>query len=78
MTLTPPACFPVQSSLLACVGYDADESILQLQFCDGDIYQYFDVPAVIYEILLAAESKGTCFNHHIRGHFRYALLSRPR
>jgi len=50
---------PVVSSLLANIGYDAGEWILQLEFCDGAIHQYFDVPAAIY---LAAESKGACFN----------------
>jgi hypothetical protein len=74
MTLAQAPSIPVQSSLLANVRYNHDESILQLEFCDGAIYQYFDVPAEIYTSLLTAESKGNYFNHRIRGHFRHVLL----
>lgn len=78
MTLAAVPSVPVQSSLLANVRYQPGESILQLEFCDGAIYQYFDVPASIYNSLLAAESKGNYFNRHIRGHFSHALISRDR
>src|ERR1700682_1412614 len=40
----PAAPVPVNSTLLASVTYDAGQSILQLEFCDGAIYRYFAVP----------------------------------
>jgi hypothetical protein len=78
MTLAEARPIRVQSSLLASVGYDSGESILRLEFRDGAIYQYFDVPAEIYHRLLAAESKGNYFNLQIRGSFSCALISRAR
>jgi len=67
----------VDSSLLASAGYDAGESVLQLEFRDGAIYRYFAVPAAVYDDLLAADSKGSYFNKQIRGRFLY-ILRRPR
>jgi KTSC domain len=78
MTLTESAPVLVNSTLLASVAYAGDDSILQLEFCDGAIYRYFAVPADIHNGLLGAESKGSYFNREIRGRFRYALIRRPR
>jgi hypothetical protein len=78
MALAEAPSIPVQSSLLANVAYASGESILQLEFRNGAIYQFFDVPQEIYTRLLAAESKGNYFNRRIRSHFRYALVRRAR
>ena len=77
MTLSQAKPVAVNSSLLANVSYDAGQSVLQLELCDGAIYRYFDVPLVIYEGLLAADSKGSYFNNgEIRDCFRYARVRR--
>jgi hypothetical protein len=78
MTLSQAKPVAVNSSLLANVSYDAGQSVLQLELCDGAIYRYFDVPPVIYEDLLAAESKGSYFNREIRDCFRYACVRRSQ
>lgn len=78
MTLTQAVPIPVNSTLLASVLYDASESILQLEFCDGVIYRYFDVPAAIHTALLQAASKGAYFNRQIRSRFCHALLRRSQ
>jgi hypothetical protein len=77
MTLTEAGPVPVNSTLLASVTYDVGESILQLEFCDGAIYRYVAVPAAIHKGLLAADSKGSYFNLHIRSRFRYTRFRRP-
>lgn len=61
---------PVSSSNLKSVGYDHDEKVLEIEFHRGGIYQYFDVPKLVYKSLLAAKSKGTYFVENIRGAFR--------
>jgi hypothetical protein len=66
----------VESSTLATVAYDEDRELLQLRFCSRAVYQYFGVPAALYQSLLAAPSKGRYFNHAIRGRFRYRLILR--
>jgi len=68
---------PVESSTLASVAYDAGSKILQLEFCDRTIYQYFHVPAEVHEALWRAPSKGQYFNRAIRGQFAFALGPAP-
>ena len=65
----------VESTTLARVAYDAGHQLLQLEFRDRAVYQYFGVPAEVYEALLCAPSKGGYFNRFIRGQFAYALGS---
>lgn len=62
----------VESTTLAKVAYDADRAVLQLEFCDQAVYEYFGVPAEVHEALLCAPSKGSYFNRVIRGQFAYA------
>jgi hypothetical protein len=69
---------PVASSLLASVAYDADQCLLQLEFHSGALYHYFDVPPSIYRQLMAADSKGSYFNHSIRGCFLHRLVPTRR
>ena len=61
----------VESTTLSTIAYDDARNLLQLEFCSGAIYQYFDVPAVVHVDLLRASSKGTYFNRIIRGRFAY-------
>lgn len=63
----------VESSNISEVGYDAQTQTLEIMFKDGNIYQYFDVPAHIHAELLAG-SPGKFFHANIRGVYRYARL----
>lgn len=64
----------VVSSLLSSVGYAIDAT-LELEFRSGAIYRYFAVPHRVFQGLIAAESKGAYFNHHVRDGFRYQRLA---
>lgn len=64
----------VNSTTLRTVGYDAERQLLQIEFQNRSIYQYFGVPASVYEELLEAPSKGAYFNRSIRPKFDYALV----
>lgn len=57
---------PVQSSNLASVGYDPQNSILEIEFNNGSIYQYTGVPQEVYEGLMNADSKGSYFHYNIK------------
>jgi len=57
---------PVESSDLASIGYDANTSILEIQFNNGSIYQYSDVPEGTYDGLMTAESKGRFLDQHVK------------
>ena len=52
----------VSSSNLAEVGYDPDTETLEIMFRHGSVYQYFNLPAFIYERLLQADSPEKFFN----------------
>ena len=64
----------VASSNLAEVGYDSDLETLEVQFKSGGIYQYFIVPAFMYERLMSADSLGRFFNAEIKGHYPEAKV----
>jgi hypothetical protein len=64
----------VDSATLRTIGYDADRQLLQIEFQNRSLYQYFDVPEVVYEELMQAPSKGAYFNRSIRPRFDYALV----
>lgn len=65
----------VASSNLASVGYDRSTEILEVEFLDGSIYQYFNVPQSIYEQLMQAPSKGGFLNSCIKGIFAFSRVN---
>lgn len=65
---------PVSSSNLHSVGYDASSRTLEIEFNDGSVYQYYDVPPAIYSGLMNAASHGTYFHANIRDRFRFRKL----
>ena len=66
----------VRSSVLRSVGYDQEQRVLEIEFTNGAVYQYFDVPAEVYRGLMAAESHGRYFNQHVRSAgYRYQRMN---
>ena len=65
---------PVTSSNILSIGYDADSMTLEVEFKDGAVYQYFDVPGHVYEAFLNAASIGSYHAREIKGRFRYARV----
>ena len=65
---------PVNSSSLAEIGYDGSTQTMEVCFKSGRIYQYFDVPQVIYDELRTAESPGGYLSTRVKGEFRYARV----
>jgi len=68
---------PVQSSAFAKVGYSKRRQILEIEFVNGAVYRYFDVPLSVYRELMWAESKAGFYDSNIRKHYR-SVLVRPR
>jgi hypothetical protein len=66
--------YPVSSSTIRELGYDADRQILEVLFVNGHLYQYFDVPEAIFQEMLRAGSAGQYLNANIKGRFRYARV----
>lgn len=67
---------PVESSNLASVGYDESSQTLEIEFNHGGIYQYFNVPILVYQGLMAAGSHGQYFDRKIKkADYRYEKVS---
>ena len=62
----------VQSTALERVSYDDAARTLRATFrATGRTYVYEDVPQVIYDRLLFADSMGKYFNAHVHGRFPF-------
>lgn len=65
---------PVQSSNIASVGYDLETLTMEVEFLNGNVYQYFDVPEAVFHGIMTAESAGRFLNAQVKGIYRYARL----
>jgi hypothetical protein len=65
---------PVESSMVAAAGYDANLQVLIVLFNSGRAYQYLEVPQDVYEGFLAASSKGRYLLDHVIDHYPYAIF----
>jgi hypothetical protein len=65
---------PVESSVLAEVGYDRSRRVLEVKLVSGAVYQYLDVPAREFMALLAAESAGRYYNSDIKPNYEFRQL----
>lgn len=65
---------PVDSTLIRSVGYDLPGSVLEVEFADGNVYEYYDVALTIYSELMAAESVGSYFNDHVKDMYAYSRV----
>jgi KTSC domain-containing protein len=65
---------PVNSSVLAAVGYDAASQTLTVEFRHGGRYEFFNVPERVHQELMTAGSHGEYFARHIRGRYGYRRL----
>lgn len=65
---------PVESSMLAAVGYDDNLQALVVLFNSGRAYQYLNVPPEVFQGLTQAQSKGRYMLDHIIDHYPYAIF----
>jgi KTSC domain-containing protein len=67
----------VQSSAIVSVGYSKRRHIFEIEFVNGAVYRYLDVPVMIYRELISADSKARFYDSDIRKRYR-SVLVRPR
>lgn len=63
---------PVSSKNIKSIGYE--NYLLEVEFLDGSVYHYYDVPENIYRSLMSAKSHGEFLAAHIKGRFRYKKI----
>ena len=52
--------------------YDASSQVLTVEFKNGGVYNYFDVPEFVFEEMKSAGSRGQYLAQRIKGTYRYA------
>jgi hypothetical protein len=67
---------PVQSTAIAKVGYSKRRHILEIEFVNGAVYRYLDVPPAIYRGLMSAGSKAQFYDFNVRSRYR-SMAMRP-
>lgn len=65
---------PVKSSNLRSVGFDPNVKILEIEFTNGGVYEYYNVPESVYRELMAASSHGKYFHANISKVFNYRKI----
>lgn len=65
----------LESSIIASVGYDPADRMLEIEFTSGTVYRYYAVPEEVYTSLLVAESAGRYFDAAIRDVYNYERVS---
>lgn len=64
----------IDSSTLQTVGYEVASGILEVEFKNGKLYQYYEVPELVYRQLLAADSAGRFLNTRIKPMYSFAQI----
>lgn len=61
----------VLSSEIEWIGYEQRNRMLQVEFIEGQTYQYQDVPETVYLSFLRADSHCNFLNDHIKGRYNF-------
>lgn len=65
----------VESSNVVSIGYDAETETLEVEFHSGNVYQYRDVPEVVFRDFMSTSSKGRFFSQDIRGQYPHSQVA---
>ncbi|GAA3541194.1 KTSC domain-containing protein [Aeromicrobium flavum] len=65
---------PLTSEALESAGYDTASRTLRVQFRNGGLYDYLDVPREVFALLLAAEHPWSLWQEHITSTYEYRRL----
>ena len=64
----------VTSSMIKSIGYDPGQNLLEIEFKDNSIYQYYSVSQIIHKELMKASSHGKYFHKHIKDKYKYKKI----
>lgn len=65
-----------RSSVIAATEYFPDARRLQIYFTNGEVYSFTQVPGLVYQEFLDADSKGIYFGTHIKEHYEFERVKR--
>ena len=64
----------VTSTTVLSVGYDDRTAVLEIEFAEGQVYEYYMVPPSVFHGLMKAESPGRFFGEFIRDKFQFRTV----
>jgi len=62
---------PVDSTDIVSIGYDPKTHVLEIEFKENRIYQYFEVEPHVHQLFMQADSYGEYFYGTINKYYRY-------
>lgn len=62
------------SSAIEFINYLPNENALIIQFWDANCYCYYNVPEIIYALLIISESKGRIYQSYIKNKFKGDII----
>lgn len=65
---------PVTSSNVSKIGHDEDSKTLAVEFNDGSVYHYENVPKDVYDDILASKSVGKYIHSAVKGTYKHKKL----
>ena len=68
---------PVESTAITKIGYSKRRHILEIEFVNGAVYRYLDVPVTVYRDLMSSESKTRFYDSNVKRHYRSVLVRPP-
>lgn len=64
----------VSSSNIASIGYDKVNNILEVEFHNNSVYQYYAVPESVFIELMNANSHGSYLARYVKGYYHYMRI----
>ncbi|MCK5681543.1 KTSC domain-containing protein [bacterium] len=59
----------IESSMIRSIGYDADNSTLEIEFDSRAVWQYYDFPESIWYEFEGSDSQGKFFHREIKNQY---------
>ena len=72
--LAPMQRHILTSSTMSSAGYDDKTAVLEIEFAEGHVYEYFMVPPSVFHGLMKAKSPGRFFGEFVRDRFQFRAL----
>ena len=63
-----------KTSTIDKVGYYDEDETLTVMFNDGGIYEYYDVPKIVYHQLLFSETPGKILAKEVKGRYEHERI----
>jgi hypothetical protein len=62
------------STVIQSIDYHPEKQILRIVFNSGKVYDYHQVPSIVFERMKRAFSKGTFFNRFIKDQYAFTQI----